>query len=112
MSADLIDPAIFVGLSPEAARAEALQAERAAVLKAWRSPVTLRRWFTHGVLPPDPRPHAPHGRWEVLPWDVASPAADLRRASEATQFERPLAWRVLAFLFFQKRWLEEARLSR
>ena len=70
MSADLVDPAIFTGLSPEQARAEALQAERAAVLKAWgRTAFKPRRWFTHAALPPDPRPPAPHGRWETLPWD-------------------------------------------
>lgn len=106
MSADLIDPAIFVGLSPEEARAEALQAERAAVFKAWGGAKTKpRRWFTHGVLPPDPRPHAPHGRWEVLPWDVVSPAEQLRALGEPVFVEglSARAIRVLAMLHELKR---------
>jgi hypothetical protein len=64
----LVDPAWFTarGVSLEQARAEALQADRATALECIRC--ESRRWYTHGVLPPDPRPRD-RSYWDTDPWD-------------------------------------------
>jgi hypothetical protein len=56
----------------EQARAEALQADRAAVLRAMLTTCTgprVQRWFTHAQLPLDPRPEPRQLSWEPTPWD-------------------------------------------
>lgn len=74
----LVPPGWFIerGLPPEQARASALQAERADVYKVlagWGDMPPPRRWFTHAVLPPDPRPRGGVLYWDADPWAPPDP---------------------------------------
>lgn len=73
----LVDPILFVAAkalgstqSQEDARASALQAERAWVLREMSS--SRKRWFTQAVLPPDPLvdPSELALQKEPDPWDA------------------------------------------
>lgn len=77
----LVDPQWFVarGASIEQARADALQAERASVMSHVRC--EHRRWYTHDVLPPDPRPRD-RLYWSTDPWALPEdPIAYLPRST-------------------------------
>lgn len=88
----LVDPAVFVALGEtlESARALALQAERAEVLRV--APVREPgRWFTHRVLPVCPYPPDSRGL-EQDPWSVGG---GLGGYDPAPHFEEGVLYRIL-----------------
>lgn len=90
----LVAPALFVacGETLESARALALQAERAEVLRLMQVPRT--RWFTHRVLPVCPYPPGASGT-EMDPWSVPAGFGELDRA---THFAEPAIYAILHHL--------------